>query len=526
MAKLSAEEQIKKVLSDFRLFAKNFIKIVDNSGNVVPFELNEQQQEFIDGMQKFNIISKSRQLGFTTMSLGLCLYYAVTKPNTNYLILSYKGDSAKDLFEKLKFMNNNLPRKKFKNIFPSTRRDNRDELLLSNGSRIVSTTVGNKDVGRGSTYQYILLSEMAFYSNQEKILLSAEQALAKNEESRIVIETTSNGFNYYQKLFNSAWKGQSKYKATFYPFFSSAYRKQFKTEHDEAEKWHKEYYGYRLSEKDLEQEEKMLHKLGANFRFLMWRRWKLMDMEKNEFMQEFPATPAESFISTGNSVFEQSKILERMNHLIEPLSKNEVLRDSDFPKILKQYLGKSLFLFHLPKRNKRYYAGVDVASGGGADYSTISIFDSDGQQVASFYNNKIPIYKFAEVVDAIGRFYNYAFLTIERNSYGLPLIERVREQYNYMNMYKQKTFDQRGKRKMQLGFMTTVATKAILISDFKENFETGLINIECQETLEQMQIYVETDGKMGNKKGEKNHDDLVISAALAVQGMKANKWYV
>jgi hypothetical protein len=93
-------------------------------------------------------------------------------------------------------------------------------------------------------------------------------------------------------------------------------------------------------------------------------------------------------------------------------------------------------------------------------------------------------------------------------------------------MFKQKIFDQKGKRKNQLGWQTTNVTKAIFVSDLKENFEMGLIKINCTETLEQMRIFVDNDGKTGNKRGEGNHDDNVIATALAIQGMKQAKWYV
>ncbi|CAI8818637.1 hypothetical protein EMIT07CA2_210078 [Brevibacillus sp. IT-7CA2] len=74
----------------------------------------------------------------------------------------------------------------------------------------------------------------------------------------------------------------------------------------------------------------------------------------------------------------------------------------------------------------------------------------------------------------------------------------------------------------------TKANKEILISDFKEQFEVGMINMECKQTLEQMKIFVDQDGKLGNKRGtgDSYHDDLVIAASLAIQGMKAGKWYV
>ena len=62
--------------------------------------------------------------------------------------------------------------------------------------------------------------------------------------------------------------------------------------------------------------------------------------------------------------------------------------------------------FHLPKAGMRYYAGVDVASGtgGSTDDSTMSIFSADGVQVATFYTNQVPVYRFAEVVNSLGRF--------------------------------------------------------------------------------------------------------------------------
>ncbi|GAB7388425.1 hypothetical protein BSNK01_22620 [Bacillaceae bacterium] len=188
--KLTKQEKLDIIMNDFKLFCKNFVKIVDNNGDLIPFVLNEQQEYFIDHADKYNIILKPRQLGFTTMSLAYCLWMAVTNPNTNYMIISYKSESSKTLFEKLKMMNQYLPRDKY-DIFPKTKRDNRDELLFDNGSRIICATSGNKQLARGQNLMYCLLSEFAFMQNQEKILLSIEPALQKTEKSRIVIETTA-----------------------------------------------------------------------------------------------------------------------------------------------------------------------------------------------------------------------------------------------------------------------------------------------------------------------------------------------
>lgn len=525
---VSTKKKLEIIMNDFQRFAKNFIYIIDNNNKKVKLELNKAQIELDDLMAKnrFIIVSKARQGGISTYSLGKALWRALTNKNENILIVSYKLDSSKALFEKLKTMNEWLPRDKYPTLFPKVRRENRDELFFDNGSRISCIVAGNKSIGRGSTYSWIHLSEFAFYVKQDMQLLSAEQSLMKGEGSRLTIETTSNGIgNKYYELFMSAWKGESKYKALFIPFYHDLYKKQFKNDHDEAETWYREdNKGKRLSVADLEPDEKILHEKGANLRFLMWRQYKLLDMELQDFQQEYPSNPMESFISTGQSVFDQAKVLERLNYLLEPMDKTMV--KPELPSILHRYINRGLYIYHLPKRGMKYYGGVDTSAGGGGDYSTITIIDANGQQVLSFYSNKVPVYLFAQIVNEIGRMYNYAYLCVERNSYGLPLLERLRKDYEYMNLYKMKVFDQRGKKKMQLGFMTTVASKAVLISDGKEQFEKGLILIECKETLQQMQLFQENNGKMGNKRGENNHDDLVISFCLAIAGIKAGKWHV
>src|SRR5690606_9513845 len=153
-----------------------------------------------------------------------------------------------------------------------------------------------------------------------------EQSLMKGDKSQLTIETTSNGIgNKYYELFMSAYKGNSKYRAMFIPFFHELYKKQFKNDHDEAEKWFKlDNKGKRLSVAELEPDEKVLHDMCANLRLVMWRRYKLLDMDLHDFQQEYASNPMESFISTGLSVFDQSKVLERLGYVIPSLEKKDV----------------------------------------------------------------------------------------------------------------------------------------------------------------------------------------------------------
>lgn len=516
-------EKLKIINNDFRLWAKNFVKIVDNEGKEIPFVLNEQQEYFYQNMDKFNIISKSRQLGFTTYSLAYCLYLSCTRPNTNCLIVSYNVESTQSIFERLKQMYVSIP-EKYK---PAERRNNRMELLLENNSRIIVKTAGVKSLGRGMTLQYILLSEFAFYNDdqQKDTLVSLEQALAKNNDSKIVIETTSNGYNYYQKLFMSAYKGNSKYKAFFFPWFSEATAKQFKHEIELAEQWFKiNNKGHRLEPELLERDEVPLREKGISYKLLMWRRWKLEDIDIEDFQQEYPNTPEESFKATSRSVFDTQKISERLNYIFSPLPRVDITKE--LPVSLDSYLNKGFFIYKNVKPNERYYIGVDTSSGNGGDYSTCSVFNSEGEQVAVFYDNKTPVYRFSQIVYDTGMYFNYGFLVVEKNSFGQSVIEKLRQEFQYLNMYKMKQFDERGRKRLKVGWVTTSVTKPKLINDYKEQFELDLILLNDNETLEEMKIFTDYNGKTGNIRGEGFYDDLVIASALAIQGMKCGKWYV
>lgn len=365
MVVLTRKQKLEKVMCSFELFAKNFIKIIDNNGDLVPFVLNKEQSEYIDTMKKYNVILKGRQIGFTTLSLGYMLYSAITKPDTSYMIMTHHNSVSKSLFVKVKKMYKNLPHDKYPDLFPKDSLNNRDELFLSNGSRIIISTAGGDDAISGNTFQFIHFSEMGKYPNnvQEEILSTAIPALAKNDSAMIWIESTGMGYNYFAELFLKSYRGkESVWNAKFYSWLADAYRQQFKVSFDEAEEWHKLHNkGNRLREKDLEHDERILfEKYGATLRQLMFRRYYIATNSIDKWNREFPTTPDQAFQTSNESVFSTDKIVERLQFVNEPLLNNEL---SDLPEVLKPFVGKSLFIWAIPIRGKRYYTGADTASG-------------------------------------------------------------------------------------------------------------------------------------------------------------------
>jgi len=515
-------EKLKKILNDPKLYIESFIKIPDKEGKLIPFKLNELQLDFMQNISKYNCILKSRQLGFSTLACALSLYYACTQPNTECLLVSYSIDSATAIFERLKTMYYTIP----EIIRPKYIRNSKKELKFDNGSRIIVATCGNKDISRGMTLKFVHLSEYAFWKdNAEKQLLAIEQALVPS--GILIIESTANGMNWFNDLYFKAKAGENLYRAFFYNWYKN--KTMFKKDYDYAVKvWKARHNNTLPTIDDLDDVEKDLYEKGATIEQIIWRRLKIQNASLDEFQQEYPSTDLEAFISTNTTVFDSQRIfaiekeLTRRKEKYIPLNKLV-----DLPAVLKNHYGKSFFIYHKPEQSKKFYIGVDVAEGlgGDRDYSVCVVLDKDGRECAMFRSNKLKPFEFAEVVNEIGKYYNTAFLVVEKQSGGHSVIERLRYTYYYQNMSKYKTYDERGRAKTQIGFDTNSKTKGIIVNDFREWFDKGLIQINSIELLEEMKTFVANDnGSYNAMRGR--HDDIIMAFCLAIAGIKQGKWYV
>lgn len=523
---MSTKEKMEIINNDIELWLLNFVKILDAENKTIPFQVNKAQKDFLKNMDKYNIILKSRQLGFSTLSLGIMLYYAYQIPNSTYLMVAHNKPSLRELFNRLKMMQNSIPEK----YRLAEDKNNRDELGLSNGSRII-VQCPSDGLGAGMTLQMVHLSEFALYSDIEQTtgLATVEQSLAKNENSMIIIESTARGVsNNFFNIWQESSKGRSRYKPFFYGWCDKSHLDLFRYEVDLATEWYKSINkGNPLSSDPLEltpYERMLLKDTKVTLKQLMWRQWKLQGMEEKTFRQEYPAFPTEAFVTSSTTVFDADTVLNRSYYTPEPLK-----HIPDLPLSLQKYIGKGLNIYKTPEKNMRYYAGIDVASGlgGKTDNSAICILDSNGEQVLQFARNDIPVYKLVDIVTQLGYFYNYMMVLVERNTFGLDLINRLVKEKQYINVLKTKKFDKiTGRRKWEHGWYTDANSKAKLVSDGKQMFEEGMVLINDKETLQEMQIYQEDRGKFGNAKGDGNRDDRIDSVMLAIQNLQMGRYYV
>lgn len=493
-------------------FIETFIKIADKEGNIVPFILTPEQKEFIEDMDKENVVLKSRQLGLSVCIIALSIRACIVKDNTTCVLISHDQKSTNAIFAKLKQQFFSLPDW----IRPELLTNNRQELSFANGGKITCMTAGNKDLLRGETVNGIChLSEFAFWKDPERQMQAINQAIS--ESGTVVIESTANGFNRFSELYYQSKNGENFYKPFFFNWINgkTLFLNQYRQEVDRYTSIH----GKPLSVEDLDENEIELRSLGATLEQLTWRRKKIAESTLDKFQIEYPSTDTECFTSTGTQLFDSKRIETVLTSIIKdkikPLAKDKI---TGLPVILQQHYG-SLSIWKIPVPNEKYYIGVDCSEGIGKDYSTAIVLDKHGEQVAEFKNNKIKPYQLADIIDALGRYYNKGKLIVEKASGGHALIQRLRYDKHYGNMEKYKSYDEFNRPQWQIGFDTNNKTKSLIVNECREWFEKGLLRVWSKELLEEMKVFImHENGSMGAVNG--SHDDLVMALCLAITGMK------
>ena len=146
------------------------------------------------------------------------------------------------------------------------------------------------------------------------------------------------------------------------------------------------------------------------------------------------------------------------------------------------------------------------------DYSVAQVLDSHKRQVATRRGLAHPDHM-ADILEALGKYYNYAYIVVENNGHGIHL--HTPGERCYSNFYMETVVDKiTDKETVKLGFTTTSKTKPLIIDQLRAANRDGELEINDKQTLREMLTYVVNDnGAMEAEHG--CHDDTVMALALA-----------
>lgn len=502
---------------------ERFIKIDTKEGDVSAFELNDAQialykelclQKRAGERMRINIL-KARQLGMSTFIASLYIILALLVPGQRAVVVADIAENAKKIFEKYQFMYASLPEWMRQSI--PLKADNAHELVVAYGPRKSSirvVTVGDH-AGRGTTCQYLHLSEVAFWKGIKSVIKSLNQTVStKNPYSIIIYETTANGVNEYKAMYDNAVGGQSSFKAVFYPWYlDNDYRM--------------EYLGFEL----MPHEKKLIDTLGLEMSQIAWYRFKLNEMEGdlNSLKQEYPSTAIEAFITTGASLFPMEQVLKRKSEIINTKfptyefvwDKKIVNEQGDNINLVNIHLQKTpmglITIFKEVEVGHPYIVNVDPAMGG-EDNFVAQVFDnSTCKQVAKLCVNHNSNYQWlGEQIYCLCKYYNGALLNAECNNPTGTFVLEVAETCGHHFIYQDNAVDTLSDHyEDRRGYKTKTSNREYMINLTVKAFRDDYQMISDWATLCEMENFqIVRNERTGSEKAmatSGNHDDHVTS---------------
>lgn len=492
----------KRLYEDFEFYAKHALKIRTKEGEVKPFTLNEAQKRLLNAINNQLttegkvrvVILKARQMGLSTLVGGWLYWYISQHTAQKGLVITHHADSTRALFDMTKRYFDLTP----EILKPHSKYSSRKELQFDVlDSSYVVATAGGDGIARGETFTQAHLSELAFWPNAtaKDNLNAIQQAIPSTKGTAVFIESTANGVSGpFYEMWKGAVDGTNGYIPVFLPWFiQPEYRepvpKNFKRTPDEDD---------------------LVAKFGLDDGQLMFRRRKVAQNGLDLFQQEYPSTAEEAFLTSGRPVFNTQQLQKDLEKAPE-LKQRMALEGEEWV----EHPRGELLVYKLHDPGETYYIGADVSMGvRGGDWSVAQVLDSQKRQVAKFRAQVHPDY-YAEVLAALGYFYNTAKIVVESNNHGILTCTRLGKDYAYPNFYTEVVYDKLSdKETVKLGFHTNVKTKPLIIDQLRASMRMGEVEVNDKNTLRELMTYiVNENGAMEAEHG--CFDDEVMSLALA-----------
>lgn len=530
---INSEALRKEIKDNPELLIEMVFVVVDKEQKTSPFFLNDVQREFIDILNKakddYNkglitdislLVLKGRQQGFTTLITAYQEACSITNKNFQGFTLADKADNAEAIFQnKAKFPYSQLP----ESLKPTEKFNNKRQLLFEkiNSSWAVDTATAN--VGRSRTVNFFHGSECAFWKDGiAPIQAALGEAFTKNCIK--IYESTANGFNDYEKMWNSGvhincffeWWKTKEYNIKF---ASDEIKTSFLKDIDNKTDWLNTRLKWLRDVKKLTPEQ------------LYWYYNKYLNyIDKDLIKQEYPCTPHEAFLMSGKCIFDTELIINRLSIIPKPIKTGYFIYDEEQARLgkmtnIKWVNDRNGFIkiYANPNTPKvtRYCIGGDTA-GEGSDYFTGHVLDArTGKQVAVL-RHQMDADLYAKQMYCLGCYYSSrdnkgllhrALIGIECNFDSFPIKEL--ERLGYMEQYvRQEEDTYTGKLTKKFGFRTDRNSRPRVISNLVEIVRECISNINDKDTLEEMLTFVKNE-KGRPEAQEGSHDDLVMGLAIA-----------
>jgi hypothetical protein len=530
------QEKILQAFADHPRFCNESLQIRNKSGSIVPLELSPLQVKLDAAVEKQRaagkpvriVILKGRQ---QYASVGVCseIWKQIAfLPGQHAMCFGDIHKSCKNLFHYYEQLDRSY--RPFRGIkkLPLTRRVQDARLEWAGDSYVEIATANTITSGRSYSIRHLQLDEYAFYRDAAALMTGVMQSVPDDPHTSIFALSTANGLgDAFYDLCMRVMAGDTAWQFIFFSCFEHPeYTRPLGQDGIDGARFQSSF----------DAEERLLHEReGITLAQLNWRRWTIQNKcegSVDRFHQEYPWNPEQAFLTSGRPRFDGAS-LARMPIIRDPLVgglEEQRLGTRTVIQFMPREHGE-LRVWKRPRPGRLYTIGADTALGRDVsedatnpdpDYSVAQVHDiDDGEQVAML-RGRIEPDPFAEYLDALGRWFNYAFLVPEINfGSGIAVIEGLlRRQYPVGLIYQRRRdpHDRRAPSLQELGFDTNTVTKPQLISLLDRAIREASIVMRDAITLQEHRTFVyKANGKMEGQR--RCHDDCVIGEGLAVVGI-------
>ena len=521
----------------------NLYFIITKDGKKEVFSMNRAQKHFFDTYLNVpqpyhrHVILKSRQLGFTTFIDIFLLDETLFNTNKEAIIIAHKLEDAAEIFDKkIDFALRNMAEDVKEAFFKLNRNSARKiQITIDYGPESGATSsISVGASGRSGTYHMVHISEFAkmcvlFPKRADEVEMGTFPAVPF--DGFIFIESTAEGMaGRFYEIFNESWLRRDRItplisQVQFMPHF-------YNWQYDDME-MKKIYEPIPVSEMDEceidwgeYQKEYNLTDIEITYYYMKWLQFggKNGTDAVKKLKQEYPTTPEEAFLSTGQTYFPTAKVASLLA-TTKPGEKGELVPNEKGDYVFQPISNGRLEVFKKPEVGTRYIIGGDTAEGlAHGDAQVLYVINHKTEECDALYMSQVPPDEMATDAYHLGKYYNWALLGVESNKDGLWVNDAL-EKMGYINLYYRKIFDDITQKITHFfGWKTTSNTRPFALAALKAIFIRKNSGFPAA-LLNEMFTFIR-NAKGRPEAMDKKHDDCVMAAAIGYAILQEQGKYV
>ncbi|MDE2099908.1 MAG: hypothetical protein KGL39_21825 [Patescibacteria group bacterium] len=509
--------------------------------NSQEFYLNEISRGWTKDIHSF-LFLKSRQLGISTISIALDLFWVMIHPGIQGAIITHDEASREDFRAKIERYSQSLPRE----MRLETSKSNRYRWAVPNGSVLnlmVAGTRAKGTLGRAFGLNFVHGTECSSWGDEEG-LAALRNSLAENFPNRLYIfESTARGFNMWERMWEESVED---------PTIARAFLGWYLREDQQIAKTDARFplfWDGQLTEEE-EEKSKLIfdrYKIKLKPEQIAWYRWKVKNIgDEILSAQEQPWVEEDAFIMSGSPFFPVRQLTTSMRDQLDTeFSAYRYSLGEDFlatqMEPVQDARRADLRVWEEPDPAGEYILGADPAYGASddSDRSCIQVFRCYAdrlEQVAEYAASGVNTAQFAWIIAHLGGVYRNTLVNLEINGPGTAVWQELlhlRQQFEMgklgdkardygiedifgsMRWYFYHRPDSTSSG-LALHWKTNFENKRRILNQFKDGFSLKQIILHSVPLLREMQSVTVKQGSIGGDGAAK--DDRVMAAAIAIVG--------